>query len=93
MHGLDKVAHVLHVAGPASVRGIGRPIVRGISPQSTALSPLAPLPSAGHRAQRLRHWKAGFPCSRRLSRPWPRLLRLGIGLNAFGIGRTAFRRS
>ena len=25
MHGLDKVAHVSHVAGPASVRGIGRP--------------------------------------------------------------------
>ena len=25
MHGLDKVAHVSHVAGPASVCGIGRP--------------------------------------------------------------------
>ena len=25
MHGLDKVAHVSHVAGPASVRGSGQP--------------------------------------------------------------------
>ena len=38
---------------------------------------------------------AGFPRSRLLSRPWPRrgqgrLLRLGTGLNAFGIGRLAF---
>ena len=31
-----------------------------------------------------------FPRSRRLSRPWPRFLRLGTGLNAFGIGRPAF---
>ena len=33
---------------------------------------------------------AGFPRSRRLSRPWPRILRLGIGLHAFDIGRPAF---
>ena len=33
---------------------------------------------------------AGFPRSRRLSRPWPRLRRLGTGLSAFGIGRPAF---
>ena len=28
--------------------------------------------------------------SRRLSRPWPRLRRLGTGLSAFGFGRPAF---
>ena len=42
--GLDKVAHVAHVPGSASVR-----------------------------RSRLRHWTTGFPRSRRLSRPWPRL--------------------
>ena len=44
-----------------------------LSPQSTAISPLAgalsPPPSAGHRTQRLRLWTASFPRSRRLSRP------------------------
>ena len=63
MHGLDKVAHVSHVPGPASV---------GWAPGSA--------PSAS----------AGFPRSRRLSRPWTRLRRLGTGLRAFGIGRPAF---
>ena len=71
MHGLDKVAHVSHVAGPASFRCIGRPAFPAVdgylapgpaslgwapgstpstldgrlSPQSTALSPLASPPT------------------------------------------------
>ena len=51
---------------------------------------LAPLPFAGRLAERLRHWTAGFPRSRRLSRSWPPLRRLGSGLRVFGIGRQAF---
>ena len=39
---------------------------------------------------RSRHWTASFPSSQQLSRPWPRLLRLGTWLSAFGIGRLAF---
>ena len=51
---------------------------------------LALLPFAGLLAERLRLWTEGFPRSRRLSRPWPRLRRLGTGLSAFGIGWPAF---
>ena len=36
---------------------------------------------------RSRHWTASCPRSRRLSRPWPSLRRLGTGLSAFGFGR------
>ena len=39
---------------------------------------------------RSRLWTASFPRSRPLSRPWPRLRRLGTGLSAFGFGRPAF---
>ena len=44
------------------------------------------------QAESLLHWTAGFPPSRRLSRPWPRLrLRwLDTWLSAFGIGQPAF---
>ena len=46
---------------------------------------LAPLPFAGRLAERLRHWTAGFPRSRRLSRPWPPLRRLGTGLRVLAL--------
>ena len=79
MHRLDEVAPPQFAASDGQ-----------LSPQSTAISLLTPPPLAGHRAQRRQHWTAGFPRSRRLSRPWPRLRRLGTGLSAFGIGQQAF---
>ena len=67
MHGLDKVANVLHVAGPASVHSFGRPAFPAVDGRYLAPGP-ASLGCTG-QAQRLRHWTAGFPRSRRLSRP------------------------
>ena len=60
VHRLDKVATSLDPPPFAALDG-------HLSLQSTANLALASPPLAGQRAQRLRHWTAGFPRSRRLS--------------------------
>ena len=65
MHGLDKIAHVLHVPGSTSVRGIGRPAFPAVDgyldprPASVAWAPGSAPSALDGRLSR----------SRRLSRP------------------------